>query len=141
MRPRRRWRPCTTISASSAVIVQASCHGADNRAMLDAIVWRPDRYRGVATIDESYGEAELHDLHRGVRGVRFNFVRHLGGTPDMDLFHRMMDQIHELGWHVVPHVDAPDTVPLSPMMRQLPMPFVINHMGRIDSALGSSSLR
>jgi predicted TIM-barrel fold metal-dependent hydrolase len=120
-----------------AVIVQASCHGADNRAMLDAIAWRPDRYRGVAIVDQSHGEAELLHLHRGgVRGVRFNFVRHLGGTPDMDLFHRTMDRIRELGWHVVLHLDAPDIVPLTGMMRKLPVPFVIDHMGRIDSTLG-----
>ena len=107
------------LGVERAVIVQASCHGADNRAMLDAIAWRPDRYRGVAIVDESYGEAELHDLHQGgVRGVRFNFVRHLGGTPDMDLFHRTMDRIRELGWHVVLHLDAPDIVPLTAMMRQ-----------------------
>ena len=125
------------LGVERAVIVQASCHGADNRAMLDAIAWRPDRYRGVAIVDESYGEAELHDLHRGgVRGVRFNFVRHLGGTPDMDMFHRTMDRIKELGWHVVLHVDAPDIVPLTEMMSKLPVPFVIDHMGRVDSALG-----
>jgi 2-pyrone-4,6-dicarboxylate lactonase len=125
------------LGVERAVIVQASCHGADNRAMLDAIAWRPDRYRGVAIVDQSHGEAELHHLHRGgVRGVRFNFVRHLGGTPDMDLFHRTMDRIRELGWHVVLHLDAPDIVPLTGMMRKLPVPFVIDHMGRIDSALG-----
>ena len=84
-----------------------------------------------------YGEAELRELHQGgVRGVRFNFVRHLGGTPDMDLFQRTMDRIKELGWHVVLHVDAPDIVPLTPMMRKLPVPFVIDHMGRVDASLG-----
>ena len=44
-------------SIHSGSVVQASCHGADNRAMLDAIAWRPDRYRGVAIVDESYGES------------------------------------------------------------------------------------
>lgn len=127
----------THLGVERAVIVQASCHGADNRAMLDAIARRPDRYRGVAIVDEGYGETELRDLHRGgVRGVRFNFVRHLGGMPDMGLFRRTMDQIRELGWHVVLHLDAPDIVPLTPTMRRLPVPFVIDHMGRVDSALG-----
>lgn len=125
------------LGVARAVIVQASCHGADNRAMLDAIAWRPDRYRGVAIVDESYGEAELRRLHAGgVRGVRFNFVRHLGGTPDLELFHRTMDRIRELGWHVVLHLDAADIVPLAPMIRRLPVPFVIDHMGRVDTALG-----
>lgn len=125
------------LGVERAVIVQASCHGADNRAMLDAIAWRPDRYRGVAIVDASHGERELRALHEGgVRGVRFNFVRHLGGTPDMDLFHRTMDRIRDLGWHVVLHLDAPDIEPLTEMMRKLPVPFVIDHMGRVDSAQG-----
>ena len=74
------------LGVERAVIVQASCHGADNRAMLDAIAWRPDRYRGVAIVDESYGEAELHDLHRGrcPRGalqLRPPSRRHAGHGP------------------------------------------------------------
>lgn len=125
------------LGVERAVIVQASCHGADNRAMLDAIAWRPDRYRGVAIVDEGHGTAELGALHQaGVRGVRFNFVRHLGGTPDMDLFRRTTDRIRELGWHVVLHLDASDIGPLTPTMRRLPVPFVIDHMGRVESALG-----
>jgi len=34
-----------------AVIVQASCHGTDNRAMLDAIAASGGRYRGIAIVD------------------------------------------------------------------------------------------
>ena len=104
--------------------------------------WTQSRGGRIATgaspsSTRAHGEAELRGLHEGgVRGVRFNFVRHLGGTPDMDLFHRTMDRIKELGWHVVLHVDAPDIVPLTEMMRQLPLPFVIDHMGRVDASLG-----
>ena len=117
-----------------AVIVQASCHGTDNRAMLDAIAWRPDRYRGVAIVDDTFDDPALQTLDDGgVRGVRFNFVRHLGGTPDMDVFHRVIDRIKGRGWHVVLHLDAADIVPLSGMIRSLPLPFVIDHMGRIDT--------
>jgi 2-pyrone-4,6-dicarboxylate lactonase len=121
-----------------AVIVQASCHGKDNRAMLDAIADAPDKRRGVAFVDDSLTEKDLAALDRGgIRGVRFNFVRHLGGTPDMDVFHRVIDRIKGLGWHVVLHMDAPDIVPLTDMMKQLPLPFVIDHMGRVDAAAGT----
>src|SRR5438309_5140832 len=71
------------LGIARAVIVQASCHGKDNSAMLDAIASAPDRYRGVGIVDDSFGDAEFDTLHAGgVRGVRFNFVKHLGGTPD-----------------------------------------------------------
>jgi 2-pyrone-4,6-dicarboxylate lactonase len=120
-----------------AVIVQASCHGTDNRAMLDAIAADPARRRGVAIVDDGFTTADYEALRRGgVRGVRFNFVRHLGGAPDLAVFHRALDRIKGLGWHVVLHLDAPDIIPLAEMIRGLPLPFVIDHMGRVPGAPG-----
>ena len=87
-----------------AVIVQASCHGIDNAAMLDCIASDPKRYRGVAIVDDSFTDADFDKLDAGgVRGVRFNFVKHLGGAPDMAVFNRVIDRIKGRGWHVVLH--------------------------------------
>jgi len=120
-----------------AVIVQASCHGADNAAMLDFIASDPKRYRGVAIVDDSFADADYDKLDSGgVRGVRFNFVRHLGGAPNMAMFGRVIDRIKDRGWHVVLHVDAPGIIPLSDTMKRLPLPFVVDHMGRVPSADG-----
>jgi predicted TIM-barrel fold metal-dependent hydrolase len=120
-----------------AVIVQANSHGTDNRVVLDAIAANPARLRGVAVVDDGFKDRELQALHDGgVRGVRFGFVRHLGGAPDMGAFHRVIGRIKGLGWHVVLHLDAPDIIPLSEMMRALPLTFVIDHMGRVPSAEG-----
>src|SRR5215510_11963403 len=120
-----------------AVIVQASCHGTDNTAMLDCIASDPGRYRGVAIVDGDFTEKDFEALDRGgVRGVRFNFVKHLGGAPDMAVFDRVIDRIKGRGWHVVLHVDAPDIISLSEMMRKLPLPFIVDHMGRVPSAAG-----
>lgn len=120
-----------------AVIVQASCHGIDNAAMLDCIASDPKRYRGVAIVNDGFTDKDFDTLNAGgVRGVRFNFVKHLGGAPDMAVFNRVMDRIKGRGWHVVLHVDAPDIVPLSDMIRKLPVPFVIDHMGRVPGKDG-----
>jgi predicted TIM-barrel fold metal-dependent hydrolase len=120
-----------------AVIVQASCHGTDNAAMLDCIASDPGCYRGVAIVDDGFTEADYDTLDRsGVRGVRFNFVKHLGGAPDMAVFDRVIDRIKGRGWHVVLHLDAPDIAPLSDMIRRLPLPFVIDHMGRVPGKNG-----
>lgn len=125
------------LGVERAVIVQASCHGTDNAAMLDCIASDPQRYRGVAIVDGSFGDADFDRLDAGgVRGVRFNFVRHLGGAPDLGVFARVIDRIKHRGWHVVLHLDAPDIVPLSDMIRKLPLPFVIDHMGRVPAAAG-----
>jgi predicted TIM-barrel fold metal-dependent hydrolase len=120
-----------------AVIVQASCHGTDNRAMLDAITHSGGRYRGVAIVDESFEDADYVRLHEGgIRGVRFNFVRHLGGMPDIKVFYDVVQRVAPLGWHLVVHLDAVDIVELSSMLRSLPLPFVIDHMGRVKAGAG-----
>jgi 2-pyrone-4,6-dicarboxylate lactonase len=120
-----------------AVIVQASCHGIDNAAMMDCLASDPKRYRGVAIVNDDFTDADYDKLDAGgVRGVRFNFVKHLGGAPDMAVFNRVMDRIKGRGWHVVLHVDAPDIVSLSDMMKKIPVPFVIDHMGRVPAAAG-----
>lgn len=132
------------LGVERAVIVQASCHGSDNSAMLDAIASAPAHHRGIAIVDDSIAGPQLLAMHQGgVRGVRFNFVKHLGGAPDMAMLHRVIQRIKPLGWHVVLHVDAPDIVPLTDMMVKLPLPFVIDHMGRVPAAasLDQPSLR
>jgi predicted TIM-barrel fold metal-dependent hydrolase len=126
-----------TLGIERAVIVQASCHGTDNRAMLDAIAASGGRYRGVAIIDESFNENDYAALHGGgIRGVRFNFVKHLGGRPDLNVFHHVLQRVRPFGWHLVVHLDAADIVELSPLLRGLPVPFVIDHMGRVQAAAG-----
>lgn len=120
------------------VIVQASCHGTDNTAMLDAIARGKGRYRGVAIVDDGIDERGLEALDRGgVRGVRFNFVQHLGGRPDMNVFWRVLDKVAEMGWHVVLHLDAEDIVELNDdVLSNIRVPFVIDHMGRVQAAKG-----
>jgi 2-pyrone-4,6-dicarboxylate lactonase len=119
------------------VIVQASCHGSDNRAMLDAIVRSEGRYRGVAIVDGSESDDQLADLHAGgVRGVRFNFVAHLGGAPDLEVFDTTVDRLADLGWHVVLHLDAQDIVTYADRLARIPVPFIIDHMGRIKAQDG-----
>ncbi len=68
--------------------------------MLDCIASDPKRYRGVAIVDDSFTDKDFDALDRGgVRGVRFNFVKHLGGAPDLAVFGRVIDRIKGRGWH------------------------------------------
>jgi 2-pyrone-4,6-dicarboxylate lactonase len=120
-----------------AVLVNASCHGVDNTVIVDAIAQSGGRYRGVANADDSFTERMFEDLHAaGFRGVRFNFVKHLGGVPDMDEFHRVIARIKPLGWHVDLHFDAVDLVGYDELLRSLPVPFIIDHMGRVPTRMG-----
>ena len=120
-----------------AVIVHASCHGADMRVTLDAIARSGGRYRGTAIIDESYGDLEFKKMHDGgIRGVRFNFVRHLGGPPEMGFFNRTVERVQAMGWHLILHLDAADLVEFDALFRKIRVPMVIDHMGRVKAADG-----
>jgi 2-pyrone-4,6-dicarboxylate lactonase len=126
-----------SLGVERAVIVQASIHGTDNGAMVEMLRWRPKNYRGVAMIDDATSERDLQALHEaGVRGIRFNFNRNLGGFPDLDLVKRSVARVRELGWHLVMQIDGKDANVLSPLIRALPIPFVIDHMGRCDADAG-----
>ena len=128
-----------TIGVDRAVIVQASCHGSDNTAMLDAIAASGGAYRGIAILDGSEPDAELARLHAGgIRGVRFNFVRHLGGAPDLGVFDSVIRRIEPLGWHVVLHLDAEDILEHAARIGGLRVPFVIDHMGRVKAQAGKA---
>ena len=127
----------TTLGLERAVLVNASCHGTDNAVILDAIAQSGGQYRGVANLDDTIVEKDLERLDEGgIRGVRFNFVKHLGGTPDMNVFHRVIDQIEGLDWHVVLHFDAADLLEFKDLLDSLPVPFVIDHMGRVPTGDG-----
>jgi len=120
-----------------AVIVHASCHGSDMRATLDAIVRSGGRYRGTAIIDQRCTSRNLERLHEGgIRGVRFNFVKHLASRPDMGFFNKTVDKVRSLGWHLILHLDAEDLVEFRNRFRTLPVPMVIDHMGRVRAKDG-----
>jgi predicted TIM-barrel fold metal-dependent hydrolase len=120
-----------------AVIVHASCHGTDMAVTLDAIASSQGSYRGVACVDDAVTDRQLQDLHAGgIRGIRFNFVKHLGGVPDIDVFHRLVARVKPMGWHVVLHFDAEDILTQQDLLRRIDVPFIIDHMGRVKAADG-----
>ena len=78
------------------MLVNASCHGVDNTVIVDAIAQSGGKYRGVANADDSFTDRDFQKLHeQGFRGVRFNFVKHLGGMPDMGEFQRILERIKQ----------------------------------------------
>ena len=120
------------LGVQRAVIVQTTVYKSDNRAMLDAIAASGGAWRGVALIDETFGDAEYKALHEGgVRGVRFGFVKHLGGVPDLALVRRTAERIAEMGWHLVLHLDAVNIPEFEELLRSFTLPVVIDHMGRV----------
>ena len=119
------------------VIVQASCHGTDNAATLDAIARSDGRARGVAVVDPAIGEDALMALHDGgIRGIRFNFLKRLVDDAPKDKFLEVASRL-PTGWHVVVYFEADILAELRPFLDAIPVPLVIDHMGRPDVTQGA----
>ncbi len=142
--PERKYTPCDASSDqlfalrdqlgfARNVIVQATCHGSDNRAMVHACLASGGLARGVATVRRSITDAELQALHAaGVRGVRFNFVKRLVDFTPKDELMEIASRVAELGWHVVIYFEAQDLAELWDFFSGLPTIVVVDHMGRPD---------
>jgi 2-pyrone-4,6-dicarboxylate lactonase len=121
---------------SRNVIVQASCHGTDNAATLNAIAASEGRARGVAVVDPAISEGELEALHNGgIRGIRFNFLKRLVDDAPKDKFLEVANRL-PAGWHVVIYFEANVLEDLRPFMDAIPVPLVIDHMGVPDLSQG-----
>jgi 2-pyrone-4,6-dicarboxylate lactonase len=115
------------------VIVQATCHGADNRALVDACQAAGGRARGVATVRRDISDDDLTRLHdAGVRGVRFNFVKRLVDVTPADELLEIATRVARFGWHVVVYFEAQDLPDLRDLFAALPTIVVVDHMGRPD---------
>ncbi|UVO52474.1 amidohydrolase family protein [Sphingomonas sp. SUN019] len=118
------------------VIVQASCHGTDNAATLDAIARSGGRARGVAVVDPSISAEDLQSLHDcGIRGIRFNFLKRLVDDAPKDKFLEVAARL-PAGWHVVVYFEADILAELRPFLDAIRVPLVIDHMGRPDVRQG-----
>lgn len=126
-----------TLGFSRNIIVQASCHGTDNRATLNAIAVSNGTCRGVAVVDPAITDVELDALHAGgIRGVRFNFLKRLVDEAPKDKFLDVAHRIARLRWHVVVYFEADIIEEMRPFLAAIPVPVVIDHMGRPDVRQG-----
>ena len=146
--PERKYTPCDAskeqlfalrdhLGFDKNVIVQATCHGSDNRALVDALKASNNKARGVATVNRNVTDAELQEMHAaGVRGTRFNFVRRLADFTPRDVLLEIANRIAPLGWHVVIYFEAVDLPELydffTALTDDLATTVVVDHMGRPD---------
>ncbi len=149
--PERKYTPCDAsknqlfalrdyLGFERNVIVQATCHGKDNRAMIDAVRSSNDMARGIATVGPVITLDEIKEMHdAGVRGVRFNFVKRLVDDTPKEVFLGIADKIAKFGWHIVVYFEAADLEELIPFLNRLPTVIVVDHMGRPDVAAGADS--
>ncbi len=143
----RRYTPCNApkeklwalrdyLGFERNVIVQATCHGTDNRALLDALKSAAGRARGVASVQKTVTDEMLLVLHdAGVRAVRFNFVKRLVDALPHETLAEIAERISLLGWHTVIYFESQDLAQLYDFISSLPGTVVVDHMGRPDVGL------
>lgn len=146
--PERKYTPCDAgkdrlfalrdhLGFARNVIVQATCHGKDNTAVLDALRAAQGRARGIVSVGPDITETTLREMDKaGVRGVRFNFVRRLVDATPRQVFLDIAARIAPLGWHIVVYFEAADLADLVPFLQSLPTTIVVDHMGRPDVGNG-----
>lgn len=142
--PQRKYTPCDAsakqlwalrdhLGFTRNVIVQATCHGSDNRALVDALQQSDGLARGVAVVQSDITETELDALHvAGVRAVRFNFVKRLVDVLPIDGLLSIARRIADRGWHVVIYFEAQDLAEYYDFFTSIPTLVVVDHMGRPD---------
>jgi 2-pyrone-4,6-dicarboxylate lactonase len=146
--PERKYTPCDAgknklfelrdyLGFERNVIVQATCHGKDNTAVVDALRASGNRARGIASVGPNVTDEELAVMNlAGVRGVRFNFVKRLVDATPKEVFLGIAERIAKLGWHIVVYFEAADLEELVPFLESLPTIIVVDHMGRPDVSRG-----
>lgn len=125
------------LGINRCVIVQSGCHGFDNSVVADAIAARPGAYRGVALTRPDVSDADLSTLYaQGFRAVRFNYMSHLAPGATEDQLRALAPRLAKLGMHLLIHMEDRLIAGLAPVLSDLPVPVVVDHMGRIDASVG-----
>lgn len=127
-----------TLHLPRAVFVQAKPFALDNACLLDAIArFGPTCARGIAVVDATVSDAALQQLHHGgVRGLRFSVWEPRNAVVRFQDCLPLARRIAALGWHVQLHMSAAQIAQQADVLRTLPCPIVIDHMGRLDPRLG-----
>jgi 2-pyrone-4,6-dicarboxylate lactonase len=119
------------------VVVQSAAHGFDNSAAADLLAEKKGSYFGVALVPTNVDMSELKKLDtQGFRGVRFNYVQHLGGGPVLAEVMKLAAKLASLGWHLQIHLESSQISQMTPSLKLSPVPVVIDHMGRPDASAG-----
>lgn len=129
-------RMLTTLGVTRAVLVQPSVYMTDNTLILDALAAAQFPLRAVAVVTEAVTDAELKRMDElGVRGLRLNLRNDNGASAASAP--RLAARIARYGWHLQFRINSSDFVSMAPLLKALPVDFVIDHIGQVPVAEGA----
>ena len=122
------------IGIERGVLVQPNVHGSDPGVTLDAIAKAQGRLRGLIKADASLSTADFESLQAGgIRGMRFNFIPHLGGRLDENQFRAIVSRVAHLPWVLDLHTHPDMLDQLAVLIASIPLPVIIDHFGGVDA--------
>ncbi|MBO0903757.1 amidohydrolase family protein [Jiella sonneratiae] len=121
------------------IIVQTTTYGADHRVVLDGLKALGPNYKGCANalVFGERDDAYLEELDAaGINGARFSFRAALGAVLDDAAFDRAVGKLTDLGWYMKVQPEQTGIAGSLDRLRDLTLPVLIDHMGRVDAAKG-----
>lgn len=126
------------LGIARAVLVQPSVYGTDNTRLLDGLKAAPIPMRGIVAVGPTVTDDTLVRMHgAGVRGVRINLVFDAQAAVQTAL--RLGPRLRDLGWHIQFLVDVSTWDDMAETLDKLPVPFVFDHLGHVNTDAGLSS--
>jgi predicted TIM-barrel fold metal-dependent hydrolase len=123
------------LGTSRDVMIQPSTYGTDNRCVLDVLAQQGKNCRAVCVVNSKVSDGELKKLNgAGVRGVRVQFG--LGNPVGADEVMPLSRRIAALGWHIQFNMPPEQLVQMEKLLLSLPVPVIIDHLGRAVDAKG-----
>jgi predicted TIM-barrel fold metal-dependent hydrolase len=123
------------LGTSRNVMVQPSTYGTNNDCVLDVLAQLGENCRAVCVVNSKVSDAELKKLHAaGVRGVRVQFG--LGNPVGAEEVTPLARRIAPMGWHIQCNMPPEQLVQMESLLLGLPVPVIIDHLGRAVDAKG-----
>ncbi len=124
-----------TLGIERVVVVQPTTYGMDNSCQADAIASLGPAARGVAVVGALTSDSELRRLNeQGFRGARFHMLP--GGAVNWHDLGAVARRIAPLGWHIQLQMNGRDLRERYDQLVALPVPLVIDHVGRFMPPAG-----
>ncbi|KAE8153536.1 hypothetical protein BDV25DRAFT_136829 [Aspergillus avenaceus] len=130
------------VGIDHACLIAFSVYHTDHSSILDALSQLKGKGRAVGCIDpKTITDDELQQLHRaGVRGIRLN-MRTRGDPLNKAAVLEAADRVRYLGWAIQVYIALEQMVEFAPLVPQLGLPVVIDHIGAPDEARGPGRLQ
>jgi predicted TIM-barrel fold metal-dependent hydrolase len=123
-----------------ALLVQPSCYGFEDSAMLDAMNAEPGRFKAIAVVEGSESDGQLQALaDQGVVGVRFNLVNFDHGALTGAGALRLLERLKAHGWFAQIHAEDRQWPEIGPLLRRSGVEVLIDHFGVRNLAPGTGA--